>query len=74
MRCLFCEYDLSHRPPGGVHRCPECGREFDPNDRSTFSEISYSPTIGDYMAVMGLSVAWLSVAAFVYVLSKLSGY
>ena len=33
MRCLSCNYDLRNLPE---HRCPECGREFDPNDASTF--------------------------------------
>ena len=37
MRCLSCKYDLSNlTPTEGVHRCPECGRGFDPSDRSTF--------------------------------------
>jgi len=35
MRCLSCEYPLK----GLVeHRCPECGREFDPNDPKTFDD------------------------------------
>lgn len=29
MRCLSCNYDLSNLTE---HRCPECGREFDPYD------------------------------------------
>ena len=29
VRCLSCKYDLTHLPE---HRCPECGREFDPDD------------------------------------------
>jgi hypothetical protein len=33
MRCLNCKYDLSHLTE---HRCPECGREFDPKDPQTF--------------------------------------
>ena len=38
MRCLSCQYDLSHLTPTeeGGHRCPECGRAFDPNDTTTF--------------------------------------
>jgi hypothetical protein len=35
MRCLACRYDLRRLT---VHRCPECGRAFDPNDPSTFSK------------------------------------
>src|SRR5262245_46940874 len=33
MHCLTCHYDLSHLTE---HRCPECGRTFDPSDPSTF--------------------------------------
>jgi hypothetical protein len=37
VRCLSCKYDLSHLSSGGEHRCPECGRAFDPGDPSTFA-------------------------------------
>lgn len=33
MRCLKCGYDLSQLTE---HRCPECGRAFDPKDPTTF--------------------------------------
>jgi hypothetical protein len=33
MRCKTCRYSLSKLTE---HRCPECGRAFDPNDPSTF--------------------------------------
>ena len=33
MRCLSCHYNLKNLPE---HRCPECGRGFDPDDPSTF--------------------------------------
>lgn len=36
VRCLSCKYDLSNLTTGGEHRCPECGREFDPNDPRSF--------------------------------------
>jgi hypothetical protein len=36
VRCLSCKYDLSQLTSGGEHRCPECGRAFDPDDPSTF--------------------------------------
>ena len=36
MRCLSCKYDLRNLA-GPPHRCPECGREFDPNDPATFA-------------------------------------
>ncbi|TVQ58578.1 MAG: hypothetical protein EA377_00080 [Phycisphaerales bacterium] len=37
MRCLSCNYDLSHRLPEGEQRCPECGRVFNPDDPRTWS-------------------------------------
>lgn len=37
MRCKTCHYSLANLTPrGGEHRCPECGRAFDPNNASTF--------------------------------------
>ena len=37
MRCLSCQYSLENLTPvEGVHRCPECGRAFDPNDAATW--------------------------------------
>ena len=38
MRCLSRKYDLSHLTGGngGEHRCPECGRAFDPNDPHSY--------------------------------------
>ena len=37
MRCLDCHYELKNLTPiAGVHRCPECGRAFDPIIETTF--------------------------------------
>ena len=33
MRCLSCNYELKNLTE---HRCPECGRAFDPADPATF--------------------------------------
>jgi hypothetical protein len=33
MRCLTCKYDLRKL---AEHRCPECGRVFDPSDPNSF--------------------------------------
>jgi len=33
MRCLSCDYELSGLTE---HRCPECGRGFDPEDARTY--------------------------------------
>ena len=35
MRCLSCNYDLSNLTE---HRCPECGRAFDPNNPATYGK------------------------------------
>ena len=32
-RCLDCEYNIAYL---SEHRCPECGRPFDPNDPTTY--------------------------------------
>jgi predicted amidophosphoribosyltransferase len=34
VRCLTCQYDLENLPE---HRCPECGRAFDPDKPTSFS-------------------------------------
>lgn len=37
MRCLSCHYSLKNLTPReGEHRCPECGREFDPDNSNTY--------------------------------------
>lgn len=37
MHCLSCHYSLKNLTPrGGEHRCPECGRAFDPTNPATF--------------------------------------
>ena len=36
MRCLTCKYDLRQLTE---HRCPECGREFDPKNDRTFFDL-----------------------------------
>jgi len=38
VRCLSCQYDLSNLTPSpeGGHRCPECGRAFDPSNPTSF--------------------------------------
>ena len=38
--CIKCDYDLSHSEE---LRCPECGREFDPDDPTTFESSNYRP-------------------------------
>lgn len=43
MRCLSCQYDLSSLTE---HRCPECGRAFDPKDANTFAITGKTKAIG----------------------------
>src|SRR5688572_4899088 len=56
MRCLSCHYDLSNLTE---HRCPECGRVFDPTDSRTFNdgpvEVSTWPRF--YAISFGICVA-----------------
>ena len=51
MRCLDCQYDLSKL---SEHRCPECGREFDPNDPDSFD--NGEPLLYDWSAFLALLV------------------
>jgi len=65
MRCLNCGYDLRGLPK---NRCPECGRAFDPSDRSTF--IALLPDGRRPLAYAGVSVAaWIISAAVVLIIS-----
>lgn len=61
MRCLSCDYDLSNLTE---HRCPECGRAFDPRNPKTFSTIT--PAEKKEM-LLGFLI-WLAVMAGVCVL------
>lgn len=63
MHCLSCEYDLQNL---AEHRCPECGREFDPNDESTFDRWSHrrrDSVIGIVAIIFAISAI---VAALVF--------
>jgi hypothetical protein len=56
VRCLSGKYDLSHL---SEHRCPECGREFDPSDPTTIGEPA-SISWRLWQAFLGLfAVAWV---------------
>ena len=41
MRCLSCHYDLRNL---AKHRCPECGRAFDPDNPCTFDTGVLAPS------------------------------
>ena len=51
MRCLSCKYDLAQLTE---HRCPECGRAFDPNDSTTFERHHRNGTLID--VILGASM------------------
>lgn len=36
VHCLSCQYDLQNLTE---HRCPECGRKFDPSDNRSFDSL-----------------------------------
>ena len=50
MRCLKCGYDLVHLKH---HRCPGCGRAFDPDDPHTTEPLlpSRGPTVWDAILI-----------------------
>jgi MFS family permease len=50
-RCLGCGYILDGLPE---NRCPECGREFDPNDADSYLQRQYSGTPYLIAAVLGI--------------------
>ena len=66
MRCLSCKYDLCHLTE---HRCPECGREFDPANpktyetdasrRSAVRKTVFAWLFGVFITGYFLSLAWL---------------
>ena len=62
MRCLSCEYDLRNLTRSGAkHRCPECGRVFDPSDSKTFDSDTFALTnprhvIGAALGLIGLAL------------------
>src|SRR5688572_19241830 len=58
MRCIACHYSLANLTE---HRCPECGREFDPDDPSTYKKTPRTPLY--IMLICGLSP--LTIAAWV---------
>ena len=58
--CIDCDYDLSHLED---KRCPECGREFDPSDPSTYEQSEYRPC-----PTLLKFALFLSIYPFVFVL------
>lgn len=63
MRCLSCKYELSNLTE---HRCPECGREFDPNDPATF--------LVHRESIRGLVIRAMIILVCSYIVSYLFAY
>jgi hypothetical protein len=64
VQCKTCHYSLENL---AEHRCPECGRAFDPNDESTFDCGVRKPiSQGLYLLILMLILLLIMlVAAFV---------
>src|SRR5688572_13311268 len=61
MRCLACHYSLKNLTE---HRCPECGREFDPNDSTTVSNEPPRPV--PIMSRVWLGLCYTFAVLFVF--------
>lgn len=62
MHCKACHYSLKDLiSRGGDHRCPECGREFDPADPGTFdARVPWARFPAWLIAIVGLAALfWL---------------
>ena len=64
MRCLTCNYDLRKL---SEHRCPECGREFEPSDPASFMD---GEACSFDTFIFWAKIAWI---AFVLVVCGLIG-
>lgn len=71
MRCKSCHYSLANLTSrGGEHRCPECGRAFDPGDPDTFAVMhTHHPSRGVQLLVLALCFIVVCVALYVVLLS-----
>jgi predicted amidophosphoribosyltransferase len=58
VRCLSCKYDLSHLTE---HRCPECGRTFDPSDALTFFTDSSQRWIAIRRALISIILIYATI-------------
>jgi hypothetical protein len=58
LRCLSYQYDLRNL---SEHRCPECGREFDPNALSTFESRPKEPRLGYLLVLLVIVFAVVSI-------------
>ena len=61
--CLGCNYGLKGLPE---NRCPECGREFDPENPATFS---HANSMGDVARFFSKPIGWPTNAAAIAILA-----
>lgn len=54
--CLSCDYDLTALP---AHRCPECGRAFDPDDPTSFAVNTDISGVGELTCALA---GWAMIA------------
>jgi hypothetical protein len=71
VRCKTCHYSLLSLP-GPPHRCPECGREFDPGDPSTWEieALANGRRLTWVMLVLLIVMALFLIAAFIPVIQN----
>ncbi len=58
MRCIACHYSLKDLTE---HRCPECGRAFDPEKPNTFDS---DPEVRRALQVQKIRQYWIGVALY----------
>jgi hypothetical protein len=72
MRCLGCQYDLANL---SEHRCPECGREFDPTNPDTFAEHHPFPFVAVAIRlVVGGLLGWAAMVMALLLESRARGF
>ena len=70
MRCLSCHYSLENLTE---HRCPECGREFDPDDDTTFEWGRYEALNWPQLFLVdGLIFAIIALPFFIFLHAEFS--
>ena len=65
MRCLDCRYNLKHLTE---HRCPECGRAFDPKDAGTV--LPTMRTVDPVPHLLQIAVSFIVILCAVSVLNS----
>jgi hypothetical protein len=64
VRCKACRYSLKNLTE---HRCPECGREFDPSDPNTFDPAGFAPQTSHVWALTAATYLAAWACAFIVV-------